>query len=121
MTQFALTKLAARPPPPCFSPSLCRLPVSFSASAPSAGPFPTSLSPFSATSARTAASIATAASDYRWTPGFSDQLSFVARGKAAPSIQRDDSWDTTLAWAFLAWRPNNDLLLRLGKVRVPIT
>ena len=42
------------------------------------------------------------------------------QGKAAPSDHREDGWDPTLTWAFLSWRPNNDLLLRAGKLRIPL-
>lgn len=48
-----------------------------------------------------------------------EQFSFVVQGKLSPSTKNDSGWDPTLTWAFLAWRPDNDLLLRLGKVRVP--
>ncbi len=49
----------------------------------------------------------------------SEQFSFVAQAKLAPSIRNDSGWDPTLTWAFLAWRPHNELLLRLGRFRVP--
>ena len=42
------------------------------------------------------------------------------RPKASlPRSKRNNPWDTTLTWAFLAWRPTNDLLLRAGRFRVP--
>jgi hypothetical protein len=40
--------------------------------------------------------------------------------KLAPSLQRDSGFDPTLTWAFLSWRPSNDVLLRLGRLRVPL-
>ena len=49
----------------------------------------------------------------------SDQFSFVVQGKVAPSLKNDAGWDPTLTWAFLAWRPSNDFLFRLGKFRIP--
>lgn len=49
----------------------------------------------------------------------SESFSLVAQGKIAPSIRDDSSWDPTLTWAFLAWRPSNELLIRVGRVRVP--
>ena len=42
------------------------------------------------------------------------------QGKAAPSEERENGWDLTLTWAFLSWRPTNDLLLRAGKLRMPL-
>jgi hypothetical protein len=51
---------------------------------------------------------------------FTDQIGATIQGKIAPSLINDSSWDTTLSWAFLSWRPSNDWLLRLGKQRVPL-
>ncbi len=48
-----------------------------------------------------------------------ENFSFVAQAKLAPSIRDDSDWDPTLTWAFLAWRPSNELLVRLGRLRVP--
>lgn len=53
--------------------------------------------------------------DVRATP----QFGFTVQGKVAPSMDNDSGWDPTIAWAFLSWRPSSDLLLRLGKLRVP--
>lgn len=53
--------------------------------------------------------------DVRATP----QFGFTVQGKVAPSMNDDSAWDPTIAWAFLSWRPSSDLLLRLGKLRVP--
>lgn len=39
--------------------------------------------------------------------------------KAAPSIRSDDRWDLKTAWALLAWRPEDDWLLRAGRMRTP--
>ncbi len=39
--------------------------------------------------------------------------------KLAPSQQRDTGFDPTLSWAFLSWRPTNEWLLRLGRLRIP--
>lgn len=49
----------------------------------------------------------------------SNEFSVVAQGKLSPSIRNDSGWDPLLTWAFLAWRPNNDVLLRIGRFRVP--
>ncbi|MCC9596853.1 MULTISPECIES: hypothetical protein [unclassified Rubrivivax] len=40
--------------------------------------------------------------------------------KAAESLERDHRWDVTPAWAFLAWRPDDDWLLRAGRMRLPL-
>lgn len=46
--------------------------------------------------------------------------SLTLQAKAAPSESDDHAWDPTLTWAFLSWRPSNDLLWRLGKQRLPL-
>ena len=51
---------------------------------------------------------------------FTDQIGATVQGKFAPSLKSDSSWDATLNWAFLSWRPSNDWLIRLGKQRVPL-
>ncbi len=47
------------------------------------------------------------------------QWSATVQAKAAPALKIDGQWETSLSWAFLSWRPSNDLLLRLGKLRLP--
>lgn len=49
-----------------------------------------------------------------------DEFGFTLQGKVAPSINSDKEMDATVAWAFLSWRPANDWLFRLGRVRVPL-
>ncbi len=51
---------------------------------------------------------------------FTDQIGATVQGKFAPSLKNDSSWDATLNWAFISWRPSNDWLIRLGKQRVPL-
>ncbi len=51
---------------------------------------------------------------------FGPQWSATVQLKAAPSLKSDARWDLTPAWAFLAWRPGDDWLLRAGKMRVPL-
>jgi len=46
-----------------------------------------------------------------------DQFGATVQGEFDQSNKNDSVWDATLSWAFLAWRPSNDLLLRLGKQR----
>lgn len=49
-----------------------------------------------------------------------DTLSITAQGKFAASTENDDRFDPTLTWAFLSWRPTNDLLFRGGRLRIPL-
>ncbi len=51
---------------------------------------------------------------------FTDSIGATVQGKFAPSLKNDSSWDPTLSWAFLSWRPSNDWLFRLGKQRVSL-
>ncbi|HUN90473.1 MAG TPA: hypothetical protein VMU33_00335 [Burkholderiaceae bacterium] len=50
---------------------------------------------------------------------FDPKWSATVQLKAAQSLKSDDRWDVTPAWAFLAWRASDDLLIRAGKMRVP--
>ncbi|OGB04886.1 MAG: hypothetical protein A3E25_13730 [Burkholderiales bacterium RIFCSPHIGHO2_12_FULL_69_20] len=54
--------------------------------------------------------------DWRLGPQWSATLQL----KAAPSLKSDSRWDVVPAWAFVAWRPTNDWLLRVGRVRAPL-
>lgn len=49
----------------------------------------------------------------------SPEWSATAQVKLAPSDRQDNAWDLRSTWAFVAWRPDNDWLLRAGKLRVP--
>ncbi len=49
-----------------------------------------------------------------------DTLSITAQGKLAASSEHDNRVDATLTWAFLSWRPTNDLLFRGGRIRAPL-
>ncbi|HEX6733366.1 MAG TPA: hypothetical protein VF096_01020 [Azonexus sp.] len=40
--------------------------------------------------------------------------------RVAPADDSDSGWEPSLAWAFLSWRPRDDLLLRAGKLRIPL-
>ena len=44
----------------------------------------------------------------------------LRRRLAAPSERADSRWSLRPAWAFLAWRPNDDWLLRAGRMWVPL-
>lgn len=48
------------------------------------------------------------------------QWSATVQMKAAQSIAKDGRWDLIPAWAFVAWRPADDWLLRAGKLRLPL-
>lgn len=54
--------------------------------------------------------------DVRFTP----QWSATLQVKAAQSVGRDKAWEVRPAWAFVAWRPSDDWLLRAGKMRLPL-
>lgn len=51
---------------------------------------------------------------------FNEEVSATVQGKVAPSVNNDTGTDVTLNWAFMAWRPTNDWLFRVGKLRSPI-
>ena len=40
--------------------------------------------------------------------------------RVAPADDSDSGWEPSLAWAFLSWRPLDDMLLRAGKLRIPL-
>ncbi|MGB4497475.1 MAG: hypothetical protein WBI40_02150 [Methylococcaceae bacterium] len=48
-----------------------------------------------------------------------NEFSITAQVKLAPSINSERDVDPMLTWAFLSWRPTNDLLFRGGRLRVP--
>ena len=50
----------------------------------------------------------------------SEEFSITVQGKVAPSMSSDDGINPTLTWAFLSWRPTNDLLFRGGRIRIPL-
>lgn len=54
--------------------------------------------------------------DVAFTPNFGATL----QGRLAPSTHQDNRWDAKFSWAFLSWRPDNNWLLRAGKLRVPL-
>lgn len=51
---------------------------------------------------------------------FSPEWSATLQGKVAPANDDDTKWKASVAWAFVSWRPNNEWLVRLGKVRLPL-
>ncbi|MDE2368858.1 MAG: hypothetical protein KGN16_07780 [Burkholderiales bacterium] len=50
----------------------------------------------------------------------SPQWSATLQALAAPAQNNDDRWRLSAEWAFVAWRPDNDWLLRAGKTRLPL-
>ncbi len=50
----------------------------------------------------------------------SPEWSATVQGKLAAATDTDSRWRATAAWAFVGWRPNNDWLLRAGKMRLPL-
>ena len=54
--------------------------------------------------------------DARLSPAWSATLQMTL----APSTRHDRRWAAEVAWAFAAWRPDNDWQLRVGKQRVPM-
>ncbi|MES2264427.1 MAG: hypothetical protein V4724_38500 [Pseudomonadota bacterium] len=53
---------------------------------------------------------------YEFTPKWSATL----QATLAPSGSDDNKWEPKLQWAFLSYRADNDLLLRAGKMRMPM-
>lgn len=51
---------------------------------------------------------------------FDPQWSATVQAQVAQSDNSDTRWAAKAAWAFVAWRPDNDWQLRLGKARVPL-
>ncbi|MBG6080128.1 hypothetical protein [Rubrivivax gelatinosus] len=49
-----------------------------------------------------------------------EQWTATVQLRAAESLQKDRRWDLTPTWAFVAWRPSDDWLLRLGRMRLPL-
>lgn len=50
---------------------------------------------------------------------FNPNWSATVQVKMAPAPADDNRWQPTVSWAFVSWRPDNDWLLRLGKLRIP--
>lgn len=54
------------------------------------------------------------------TAQLTQQWSATVQARLAPSVSDDDRWQATLPWAFVSYRAGNDLLLRAGKLRMPM-
>lgn len=46
--------------------------------------------------------------------------SATVQATLAPAPDNDRNWEPALPWAFVSWRPDNDWLLRAGKLRLPL-
>ena len=51
---------------------------------------------------------------------FNNDFGATLQLKAAPSLSSDTRYQGSVSWAFLSYRPTNDLLLRIGKQRLPL-
>lgn len=54
--------------------------------------------------------------DLKLTPEWGATL----QARLASSTENDDSWAATMSWAFVSWRPQDDWLIRVGKLRLPL-
>jgi hypothetical protein len=50
----------------------------------------------------------------------SPQWSATVQAKLAPAEDNDQRYSASAAWAFVAWRPSNDWLVRAGRLRMPL-
>jgi hypothetical protein len=51
---------------------------------------------------------------------FNHQWGAAVQAKITPSDHSDTELSGFLSWAFISWRPTDDLLIRAGKLRVPL-
>lgn len=51
---------------------------------------------------------------------FSPQWGAAIQGKVAPADNHDSRVSGSISWAFVSWRPQDDILIRIGKLRVPM-
>lgn len=51
---------------------------------------------------------------------FNPEWGATVQARLAPSDKSDDSWAATMSWAFVSWRPRDDWLIRVGKLRLPL-
>ncbi|NTV69291.1 MAG: hypothetical protein HGA71_03995 [Azonexaceae bacterium] len=51
---------------------------------------------------------------------FSQQWSATVQGKVGAADHSDSNLEASLAWAFVSWRPSDDWLVRVGKIRLPL-
>lgn len=53
------------------------------------------------------------------TTQFDPEWSATIQAKIAPALDADTRYAAHLSWAFLAYRPSNDWMIRVGKLRMP--
>lgn len=51
---------------------------------------------------------------------FAPQWSATAQITLAPSLRHDRGWSFSTTWAFIGWRPADEWLVRLGRLRLPL-
>lgn len=51
---------------------------------------------------------------------FNPEWGATVQTKLSPALSNDQNWQPTVSLAFLSYRPNNNLLLRAGRLRVPL-
>lgn len=51
---------------------------------------------------------------------FNPLWSATVQTRLAPATDDERQWEIEPTWAFLSWRPNNNWLVRAGKLRVPV-
>lgn len=51
---------------------------------------------------------------------FNSEWGATVQTKLSPALSNDQSWQPTVSLGFLSYRPSNNLLLRAGKLRVPL-
>ena len=51
---------------------------------------------------------------------FADHFGATVQLLAAPSSSNDKRYDGNFSWAFLSWRPTNNLQIRVGRQRIPL-
>lgn len=48
------------------------------------------------------------------------QWGATVQARLAPSESSDNAWSGTMSWAFVSWRPQDEWLIRAGKLRLPL-
>lgn len=51
---------------------------------------------------------------------FDQHWGATVQARLAPSDHYESRWQAALTWAFVSWRPSDDWLIRLGKIRLPL-
>ncbi|MEI7610947.1 MAG: hypothetical protein WCJ64_26480, partial [Rhodospirillaceae bacterium] len=51
---------------------------------------------------------------------FNPKWGMTFQGVIKPPLDKDTGWEPVLSWAFLSYRPSNEWLIRVGKLRPPL-